>query len=87
MAAFSGSKILALNLSGDYMPKQRTWIKTPVVDIGQYSDVRLHYRRWLAVEDNHFDQALITTNEKKAWNNYDSDLGDSSASSPSLMMR
>jgi hypothetical protein len=78
-AAFSGSKILAMKLDGNYSPKQRAFIKTPVVDIGQYSDVRLHYRRWLAVEDHHFDQALITANGKKAWNNHDSDKGDSSA--------
>ncbi|HEY5927495.1 MAG TPA: hypothetical protein VIV11_37680 [Kofleriaceae bacterium] len=78
-AAFSGSKIMALGLDGDYVAKQRTFVTTPVIDIGQYSDVRLHYRRWLAVEDHHFDQARITANGAKAWNNYDSDQGDSSA--------
>jgi hypothetical protein len=78
-AAFSGSKIIALGLDGNYSAKQRTWLKTPVVDIGQYSDVRLHYRRWLSVEDGHFDQATIAANGKKAWNNYNSDQGDMSA--------
>ncbi|HEX5058367.1 MAG TPA: hypothetical protein VFV99_03360 [Kofleriaceae bacterium] len=78
-AAFSGQKILALGLNGNYMPKQHTWAKTPVINIGQYSDVRLHYRRWLTVEDNHFDQATINANGKKAWNNFDSAQGDSSA--------
>jgi hypothetical protein len=78
-AAFSGTGILALGLNGNYQPKQRTWAKTPVIDIGQYSDVRLHYRRWLTVEDGHFDQATITANGKAAWNNYNSDKGDSSA--------
>jgi hypothetical protein len=78
-AAYSGSKILALGLDGNYGPKQRTWAKTPKIDIGQYSDVRLHYRRWLTVEDGHFDQATVAANGKKAWNNYNSDQGDSSA--------
>jgi hypothetical protein len=78
-AAFSGSKILAQTLNGDYNATQDAWLKTPVVNIGQYSDVRLQYRRWLAVEDGHFDKAQIMANGKKAWQNHDSDLGDSSA--------
>jgi MYXO-CTERM domain-containing protein len=78
-AAYSGEKILAQTLNGDYNAKQDAWLKTPVVDFGQYSDVRLQYRRWLSVEDGHFDKAQILANGKKAWQNYDSDLGDSSA--------
>jgi hypothetical protein len=78
-AAYSGSRIVALALDGDYQPKQRTWLKSPAIDIGQYSDVRLHYRRWLAVEDSHFDQAKITANGKQAWVNFTGDNGDSSA--------
>jgi MYXO-CTERM domain-containing protein len=78
-AAFSGSKILAQTLDGDYLPRQRAWLKTPPVDVGRYSDVRLHYRRWLAVEDSHFDTAMITANGKKAWVNYTGNLGDHSA--------
>jgi hypothetical protein len=77
-AAYSGSKILALGLDGNYQPKQHTWLKSPVVNIGQYSDVRLQYRRWLTVEDGHFDDAEITANGKKAWNNFNSDMGDAS---------
>jgi hypothetical protein len=78
-AAFSGSKILALTLDGDYAPKKRTWLKSPPIDTGRYSDVRLHYRRWLAVEDSHFDEAKITANDKQAWINFTGDNGDSSA--------
>jgi hypothetical protein len=78
-AAFSGSKILALALDGDYSPKQRTWVKTPPIDVGQYSDVRLHYRRWLAVEDSHYDKAIITANDRKTWQNFTANKGDSSS--------
>jgi MYXO-CTERM domain-containing protein len=78
-AAYSGTKVLAQKLDGDYNPKQDAWVKMPVIDIGQYSDVRLQYRRWLGVEDGHFDKAQILANGKKAWQNYDSNLGDSSA--------
>lgn len=77
--AFSGSKILAQNLDGDYNAKERAWVKTPIIDVGQYSDVRLQYRRWLASEDSHFDQAMITANDKKVWLNYTSNMGDSSS--------
>ena len=77
--AHSGANILALQLGGDYSAKQRTWVKSPTIDIGQYSDVRLQYRRWLAVEDSHFDQAKVTANDKQAWINFTGDNGDSSS--------
>lgn len=77
--AFSGSKIIGQNLDGDYNAKERAWLKSPLIDTGQYSDVRLHYRRWLAAEDSHFDQAMVTANGKKSWLNYTVDKGDSSA--------
>lgn len=78
-AAYSGSKILAQKLDGDYNAKERSWVKTPVIDVGQYSDVRLQYRRWLAAEDSHFDQAKITANDKQVWLNYTANMGDSSS--------
>jgi hypothetical protein len=78
-AAFSGFKIMAQQLDGNYFAKQRAWVKTPPIDVGQYSDVRLQYRRWLAVEDSHFDTAMITANDKKAWVNFTGDIGDASA--------
>jgi len=78
-AAFSGTRILAQVLDGDYSPKQHSWIKMPTVATGQWSDVRLQYRRWLASEDSHFDQAKITANDKKAWINFTAEMGDSSS--------
>ena len=78
-AAYSGSKILAQKLDGDYAAKDRAWLKTPTIDIGQYSDVRLQYRRWLAAEDSHFDQAKITANDKQVWLNYTANMGDASS--------
>ncbi len=78
-AAFTGTNILAQALNGAYAAKQRSWVKTPSVDIGQYSDVRLQYRRWLSVEDSHFDQAIVSANDRNAWINYTADNGDSSS--------
>jgi hypothetical protein len=78
-AAYSGSSILAQVLNGDYAPKSHSWVETPEVNVGHYSDVRLQYRRWLGVEDSHFDQAQILANGNRAWMNFSDNMGDSSA--------
>jgi hypothetical protein len=77
--AYSGSYILAQALDGDYAPMTHSWVETPEIDIGRYSDVRLQYRRWLGVEDSHFDQAQILANGTRAWLNFTDNMGDSSA--------
>lgn len=77
--AYSGTKILAQVLDGDYKPKSESWVETPEIDVGRYTDVRLQYRRWLGVEDSHFDQAQILANGTRAWINYTENAGDNSA--------
>ncbi len=49
----------------------------PDIDVGQWSDVRLQFRRWLAVEDSYYDKARITVDGEEAWINYSQDMGDS----------
>jgi MYXO-CTERM domain-containing protein len=78
-AAFSGSHALVQVLDGDYDAKTSSYVQMPPIDIGQWSDVHLQYRRWLAVEDSHFDQARITVGDQQAWVNYTENMGDSSA--------
>ena len=78
-AAYSGNNVLALALDGDYRPSEYTWVKTPEIDVGAYTDVRVQYRRWLGVQDSYFDQARITANDTKVWQNYTEDMGTSSA--------
>jgi hypothetical protein len=78
--AFTGSRVISQVLGGDYQPMSTSSIKIPPVDIGQWSDVRLQYRRWLAVEDSHFDQARIRVGDKQAWINATQNMGDASAS-------
>lgn len=78
-AAYSGTKILAQVLGGDYAPDTSSFVTLPPIDVGQWSDVRLQYRRWLAVEDSHYDKARITVNGRKAWGNTTSNMGDSSS--------
>lgn len=78
-AAYSGSRLLGQNLGGDYEPETRTWVKMPTIDVGRWTDVHLQYRRWLAVEDSHFDQAKITVNGKQIWLNFTANDGDGSS--------
>jgi len=78
-AAFSGSHALMQAPGGDYAPSSFSAVTMPVVDVGRYSDVRLQYRRWLAVEDSHFDQAQITANGAEVWVNATMNTGDSSS--------
>jgi cysteine-rich repeat protein len=64
-------------LNGDYMPKAHSWVESPEIDVGRYSDVRLQYRRWLGVEEGFFDKAKIYANDQQVWQNFDSG-GDNS---------
>lgn len=73
--AFSGQRILGTGLSfvsGIYAQDATSWIETPDIDVGDFTDVRLQYRRWLNVEDGFYDQALIEVNGELAWGNLSS---------------
>ncbi|HUQ06663.1 MAG TPA: DUF4215 domain-containing protein [Kofleriaceae bacterium] len=78
-AAFSGTRILGTGLAasaGGYPTDRTVWIESPRIDTGQWSDVRLHYRRWLGVQDGFYDRAAITVNGEQAWANVSS-MGNS----------
>lgn len=82
--AFSGKKVYGNDLGdlpnhdGLYQPKVTNFALSPVVDASGYDHVRLQYRRWLGVEDGHFDHATIYANDQVAWQNFDSNQGDAS---------
>lgn len=78
-AAFSGTHALVQAPGGNYAKSSLTSVTMPLVDVGPYSDVRLQYRRWLAVQDSHFDQARITANGNQVWQNASINMGDSSS--------
>ncbi len=78
-AAYSGTHFLAQAIGGNYAPDRTTWVQMPSIDVGHWSDVRLQYRRWLAVEDSHFDKARVLINGKEAWINFTQNIGDSSS--------
>ena len=78
IAAYEGSDIFGINLAGTYKPKSSSTLTSPLIPIGDFKKVRLQYRRWLAVEDAHFDQATIIVSGLNAWRNVDSKKGDAS---------
>ncbi|MBA3465047.1 MAG: M36 family metallopeptidase [Deltaproteobacteria bacterium] len=77
--AFSGEHILAQELGGNYKGDRTSFVEMPAIDVGRWSDVRLQYRRWLAVEDSHFDKARIKVNGKEVWINATQNIGDGSS--------
>ncbi len=77
-AAYSGTSIIGNDIGGEnrdgsYQPNVTNFVLSPIIDIGNYSDVRLQYRRWLNVEDGFFDKATIYSNNMPVWTNLNSD--------------
>ncbi|MCA9265251.1 MAG: hypothetical protein KDA60_15430 [Planctomycetales bacterium] len=62
-----------------YEPKTVSFLTSPLINVGNYSDVRLQYFRWLNVEDGFYDDARIKANGRTVWENNNSDNGSSSA--------
>lgn len=58
-----------LSQDGIYPPFANTTATGPVVDVEGRNDVRLHYQRWLTVEDAFFDDATIRANGEVVWSN------------------
>lgn len=60
-----------LVMDGLYPPgsSQAVW-SPPIAVASGYESVRLHYWRWLTVEDGFYDQAFIYADGDHAWSNY-----------------
>lgn len=73
--AYSGSiawgNDLALDPDWDgmYQNEKRNTLYGPAWDLTGYEGVRLHFRRWLAVEDGIYDRARIYVNDAEVWAN------------------
>jgi MYXO-CTERM domain-containing protein len=83
-AAFSGQRVYGNdlghdNFNGSYQSNKVNFALSPRVSVANYTDVRLQYWRWLNVEDGFFDQASIFVNDQLAWQNQNSDQGDTSS--------
>lgn len=82
--AYSGTHVFGndlatqANFNGLYQGDKTNWAQSPSVPTQGEERVRLQYRRWLNVEDAHFDQATIYVNGARVWQNLDSMEGDES---------
>lgn len=54
---------------GEYSPNSYSAATSPTIDISGHSDVRLHIRRWLTVEDGTYDHASISANGQMLFTN------------------
>jgi cysteine-rich repeat protein len=82
-AAYGGTNVYGNDLgagdyNGLYQSDKVNYTLGPTVDVRGFFDVRLQYRRWLNVEDGHFDHATIYANGVPLWANLDSQQGDQS---------
>lgn len=83
VAAFSGERVLGNDLGardqdGRYQPDKTNFALSPVVEVDDYTDVRIQYWRWLDVEDGYFDKATVYVNDEVAWQNFNSNNGNGS---------
>ncbi|MEM7153373.1 MAG: myxococcus cysteine-rich repeat containing protein [Myxococcota bacterium] len=62
-----------LSQDGLYAPDSNTRAIGPTIDVAGFDDVRLHYRRWLTVEDAFFDQATLYANGQELWQNLETE--------------
>ncbi|MEM9456690.1 MAG: DUF4215 domain-containing protein, partial [Myxococcota bacterium] len=65
--------VLGLDVSSDglYPAWSSESVVSPTITIPSgYESVRLHYQRWLTVEDGFYDQATILADGQPAWSNF-----------------
>ena len=73
--AFSGDQIVGLDLGGAgdgdgfYEAELYTWLRSPVYDVSGREGVRLQFWRWLGVEDEEYDDAVVSVNGEEIWRN------------------
>ncbi|MBX2802331.1 MAG: hypothetical protein KTR31_31915 [Myxococcales bacterium] len=75
-AAYSGDNVWGNdlgydNFNGEYQPNKVNALESREVETDHYTGVFLQYRRWLNVEDNEYDRAVIFANDNEVWTNWD----------------
>ena len=68
-SAFSGSSVIGYNLLGDYINNMPEYhLTSPVFDASGLFGLKLHYMRWLGVEEATYDHAYIhISNDGNSW--------------------
>ncbi|GAB4563415.1 MAG: hypothetical protein Tsb0020_12550 [Haliangiales bacterium] len=80
-AAYSGTGMIGNDLGrdgydGSYQALKINYVESPAVEVGDYSDVRVQFRRWLTVEDSTWDYASVYANGRLAWRNRGTNAGN-----------
>ncbi|HEY6036887.1 MAG TPA: myxococcus cysteine-rich repeat containing protein, partial [Kofleriaceae bacterium] len=70
--AHGGANVLGVDLSGDgyYRPGTKQSATSPAIDLMGYTNVHLQYYRWLNSEDAAYDQAFISANGTRVFENF-----------------
>ena len=68
-SAYSGAKVWANNLSGNYPDLVENYLLSPVINCGRYTKTRLQFHRWLSVEKGIYDSAQVSLNGNLLWQN------------------
>ncbi|MEO6775929.1 MAG: DUF4215 domain-containing protein [Kofleriaceae bacterium] len=70
--AHGGANVLGIDLStdGQYRGGTKQAATSPAIDLQGYTNVHLQYYRWLNSEDAAYDQAFITANGTKVFENF-----------------
>ncbi|MFH0945031.1 MAG: hypothetical protein V2A76_07520 [Planctomycetota bacterium] len=104
-AAHSGTKIWGTDLSttgndGLYEPSASGELRSPTFNLSAAGTVRLQYRRWLAVEEGLYDDAILFVNTTNVFHNqysghhldtewmlHDLDISAQAAGNPSVQIK
>ena len=57
--------------NGLYKPAKGNRLRSPKIDTKHYTNVFLSYSRWLQIEDNTYDQAIVSIDDEPVWSNWD----------------
>ena len=73
--AYTGRKIWGNDLgggnyNGEYQSSIQNRLSSPAIDVGDYTELILQYRRWLNVEDGYYDHARVLANDAEVWSNH-----------------
>jgi len=77
--AYSGDNVWGNDITADanwnglYQPDKKNALSSPIFDLTGHGQVRLQFRRWLAVEDGRYDHARVFVNDQQVWANQASD--------------
>ena len=70
VSGYTDSNVVGYNLTGDYRNNitSTEWVRTPLIDCSNYTNVKLMFYQWLNVEQSSYDHAYIeVSNDGNSW--------------------